>query len=275
MSFWRVQQPFSFDKPILKAPDHESTEALTIYDTEVSLDTTGKKVVPAGLFIARVNGVSRFLPRVNTTEDAASGDTAIKVDLQQVLKVGDVLQLLEQKAVLTMGGTFVVDDYVYLTFQTGSFAYKVTGTTPAAVATGLAEYINANRQIEARAVASAATVELYSVLGGPVTLSTNSASGTTVVTTPYAQQGFLGPISAINYETSMVTVPALAAALPAGSKVGVPTDEILGFHIHAIDFTYRDSCMVNAIHGAEAVYTDSFPYLDSSIRAQFPKIKFD
>ena len=273
MSYFYHQAPYQMEKPILKSVENiASTVPVSIDAVNVGLNKAARKVVPGGLWLASVNGVKRFLPRTSVTSAVSPGATQIPVDLQQVLKVGDSLRALEKKATITLGGTYVAGDVIYITYDNGSFAFKVTA--PGTVGADLTNYINAAASFDARAVLNGGNVELYSVQGGPLTVVTNSAAGT-ASTTAYAGQGFLGTITAINYETSVVTIgTATTISLSAGAKIGVPVDQIYGFHIHSVDFTERPVCILNAIDGSDGVYSQSFPYLDSEIKARFPRINF-
>jgi hypothetical protein len=276
MTYWNIQDDFYVDKPILRSAENiVAIQAVAISDVDVSFNEKGKKAVPAGMWLSKVNGLGRFLPRAKVTTAAPIGSTQIAVNLQQVFKIGDSLKYLEEKAVLTLGGTYVIGNNIYFLFDNGSLAYSVTDTTPANVAIGLAAYINASTQLEVRAVAVGSTVELYSVRGGSISLSTNSAAGTVVVTTPYTAAGYIGTITAINYATSTLMVSApTTQALAVGALIGSPVDEIVGFHETSVDFSYRPHVMLRAISGANGVYTQAFPYLDSEIKARFPKITF-
>lgn len=272
--YWNQQPSYVMDKPILRSSEFSSVEAILVQAADVFLNKEAAKVIPGGLWLSRVNGEGRLLPRVNVITEAAIGATEIEVDLQQVLKIGDPLKYLEKRADVTIGGTYVVGEYIYLTYDRGSIAYQVTDTAPADVATGFAAYINATPHYEVRAVANGTVVEIYSVLGGETSSSTNSDAGT-VVSAPYVDLGFIGIITAINYETGAVTVDTpTTVLLPVGAKVGTPVDEIVGFHIHSVDFTYMPQCALNAIDCSDGVYTAAFPYLDADIKSRFPRINF-
>lgn len=274
MSFFYHQAPYQVEKAILKSVENiSSTKSVRIEASTVGLNKEGRKVVPGGLWVASVGGATRFLPRAKTTTAVATGSTQIPVDLQQVFQVGDVLRTVERKASITLGGTFLAGDVIFVTYDTGTFAYTVKD--PANLAANLTNYINGTANFEGRAVLTGSTINLFSARGGSLSVLTNSAAGTVTVV-GYAGQGFLGKVTAIDYKTATVTIDtATTVALDQGAKVGVPVDLIHGFHIHSIDFTDRPTCNINAIDGADAVYSKSFPYLDSEIRARFPRIGFD
>jgi hypothetical protein len=274
MGHFTIHEPYQVDSPILRSVQNiESVQGITIESANVGISPNAKKTFPAGMFLAQVNGVNRFLPRTRVTTAVASGVNQLVVDHANVFRIGDVVQRLEQTATITVAGTWVVGDVVLVSYDKGSFSYTVDSTVAANIAQGIANVINA-QNVSVAATVAGAVVTLSSVNGSYLTATTNSAAGTLTIV-GYAAAGFIGTITAINYETRQLTFAAnISGDVAQGALIGVGVNKVYGLYRNSVDFSDKGACILSAISGADGVYSRALPYLDSDLVARFPRINF-
>ena len=274
--YYNQQQPFIQDKAILRSVDFDSITSVHIEAANVGMNSAGVKAVPAGLFLAKVGGVNRYLPRNKVTSAVATSSPNVVVNHPELFKVGDELHAYERLATLTLGGTIVAGDKVYISYLGQTVVYELATTTVATEAAAIADALASSPLADyfRFAYGSAGVINVYTTLADndAMTVEIQSTAGTLVLAA-FADQGIVGTISSIDYANKTLVLSANATvALDTGAIVSVPTEMIYGLNIHSNDYTYKSTLHLNAITGARGVYKQSLPYLDNSIRALFPKM---
>ena len=274
--YWYQPTPFVQDKAILRSAEYDSVTSVVIDATYVGLNSTNVKAVPAGLFLAQVNGVNRYLPRDYTTSAVTTSQNTIPVKMPELFLAGDEILAQERLATLTLGGTLVAADVIYVTYQGQSVRYVLTSGTAATEATGLASALKASGLADYFRFedAGSGVVNIYTTLNGNAELDVQivSTSGTAVVSA-FGERAVVGTVSVVDNENSRLTLTANAAvALDMGAIVGPAVEKIHGLNIHSQDYTYKGAFHLNAITGAKGVYKNALPYVDNSLMELFPKL---
>ena len=290
MSFWNIQRPFNQDKPVIGSHFFSAEKSVTLSATYVGLNEYGVKAVPAGLFIANVGGVDRFLPRdtVRTTALTSSSSTVVKVNYPELFQAGDVLYALEPEGLVTAAATWAAGDTATIRFSEPSLGIDVSythtqvGANLAALDDEIVAALNLSTNPLAKyarfEVGTAGQIKIFSK-GLVFTISVSSQTagdGTLVATTQLASAPrLIGTVSNVDYANKELDlVAASTVSLAAGGQLGTLTQEIYGLYNHSVDFTDRPLCTLKAIDRCDRVYTTALPYFDHQLMARFPRLKF-
>lgn len=283
MTFTRHEPPYLTDPQIIAFGDSgESAHSASILKSDIFPDQYGKYSLKAGLFVERTAGSNRLLRRATVTEPFAT--TTGKIDLWQLFKEGDNLEIPEPTVLLTVsalaqGATVLITAGGYS--DTFTFTGTVATTTTAA-ATELAAFINNSATLSRilRAASSVNAVRLFSADGATVQTVTIQTAGT-IARNPsdgvMSTRTVVGTILTIDRKDNpgLVTLTSSATTpVPAGVHVGIPAGEILGFINYSLNLDNADRQHVSIVTGACGVYENRLPYFDEDIRRQLPKIKF-
>ena len=289
MSFWNIQRPYRKDKPIVGSHYFSAEKSVTLSNTNVGLNEYGVKAVPAGLFIARVNGVDRFLPRDTVRGvDVATNSTQVQVNMPEVFNAGDVLYALEPQGLITLAATWDAGDTVTIRFSEPSLGIDIsyTHTQVGANLAALDDEIVAALNLSTNPLSEYARFEVGTegqiivFSKGLVFTMTATAvaagNGTATVTTALnSAPRLVGTVVGINNVTRTITLGANAVVgLAVGGQIGTLTQEIYGLYNHSVDFTDRPLCTLKAIDRCDRIYTISLPYFDHQLMARFPRLKF-
>jgi len=277
--YWNQESPYTVDKAILKSVENiESVTSIAVSASNVGMNIDGVKAVPAGLFLAKVSGVNRYLPRDKTRASVSTSVAAIPVNYPELFKAGDILFPLEKSATLTIGGTLVAGEKVYFSYKGTTVTYTLGSTSTTTEATALAAALTASAELAEKGLyftnPSNGVVGIFSMVGGDNEnfVSSNSDSGTFTLTA-FADQAVLGTVSSVDYANQEIDLVANAAvALRSGAVVGTLVDKIYGLQIHSGVYTNKPLCHLNAITGASGVYQGNLPYWDELLRETFPKL---
>jgi hypothetical protein len=290
MSFWNIQRPYRQDKPIVGSHYFSAEKSVTLSRDNVGLNQYGVQAVPAGLFIANVGGVDRFLPRdsVRTGALVASATTVINVNLPEVFKTGDVLYALEPQGLITAALTWAAGDTATIRFTEPSLGIDVsyTHTQVGANLAALDDEIVAALNLSTNPLSKYARFEVGT--SGQIVVfskglvftitvdSTTAGDGTLVATTQLnAAPRLIGTVASVSGTGRTVTLAAASAvALAVSGKFGTLTQEIYGLYNHSIDFTDRPLCTIKAIDRCDRIYTVALPYFDQQLMVRFPRLKF-
>lgn len=284
MAFWnRNDGSFFVDPPILANTGAEINVAnrnAHIDATYITPNAELKLQVPAGLFVANVNGVDRFLPRTKTnTLITGSSSTTFTTSLYNIFVPGDVLYTVEPYVTLTITSVSATQTQT-ITVDGITATATATTTSVTTTATEVATAINTTAGLNqiVYALSTAGVVYIYAKDGQ--TLYGVTEGGTVTATLSAATMSYnttaIGTISSIAYATGVVTLTAAASAtVPIGANLGVVgIQEIKGLHIHAIDFTVIKNRPISLYSVASAVRTQFLPYFDYTLIKKFPKILF-
>lgn len=289
MSFWNIQRPYYQDKPVVGSHYFSAERSITLSRDNVGFDQYGVKAVPAGLFIARVGGVDRFLPRAMVRETAVgTGSDQVKVTLPEVFSVGDVLYATEPQGLLTAALTWAAGDTATIRFSEPSLGIDVSythtqvGANLAALDDELVAALNLSTNPLSKyarfEVGAAGEIVVFSRgLVFEMTVDSSTAGdGTLTATTQLdATPRFVGTVASIDFTNRVITLGANAAVdVAVGGQVGTLTEEIYGLYNHSIDFTDRPLCTIKAIDRCDRIYTAALPYFDHQLMARFPRLKF-
>ena len=289
MPFWNLKEPFVQDKAVIGSIYFNATKSVTVEGQYVGLNNRGLKVVPAGLFLAEVGGVNRFLPR-DTVQTAVVGstDTAIEITLPEVFLAGDELYHLEPRGLITLAATWAAADTVTITFIEPSLGINVSythtqvGADLAALDDELVAALNTMTNplypYARFEVGAAGEIEVYSrgLEFEMVAAASTAGDGTATVTTPIDSTPLLiGTIQTVDYMNSTINLAAASAVdLGVGARFGVLASNIYGLYNHSKDFTEVPSCDLKAIERADRVYKAVLPYYDAELDARFPNMIF-
>lgn len=289
MAFWNVQEPYTQDKAIVGSIYFNATKSVTIAGSNVGLNSSGKKVVKPGLFLADVGGVNRFLPR-DTVQAAvtASTTTAIEVTMPELFLAGDVLYQLEPKGLITLADTWAADDTVTIRFYDSSqginveYTHTQVGANLAALDDELVAALNTSTNVLNKyarfEVGTAGQIYIYS-RGLEFTTevaATTAGDGTATVTTQVDPTPILvGTVSNVDYANSELDLAAASViSMGVGARIGTLTNDIYGLYNHSIDFTDVPYCDVKAITRADRIYKEALPYYDMALDVRFPNLMF-
>lgn len=289
MSFWNIQRPIDQDKPVVGSHHFSAERSVQIEKANVGNNKYGDKWVPAGLFIAKVEGETRFLPRDLVQGDVETTSNQVSVRYPELFKVGDALYATEPVGLITLAATWAAGDTVKIQFTVGSmgiqtqYLHTQVGANLAALDDELVAALNLETNplsTYARfEVGTAGQIIVYSK-GLPLELSVaavTAGDGTAVVTDEInLAPRYVGDVLFVDYEGQVLTLSANAAeAISEGGQIGTLTEELYGFYNHSIDFTERPSVTIKAIDRCDRVYTACLPYFDHQLVARFPRVKFD
>lgn len=290
MSYWNIRQPFSQDKAIIGTAHFNATKSVSIESQYVNLNASGVKVVPAGLFLAEVGGVNRFLPRdVVQTAVTGGADTAIVGTLPEVFLPSDELYHIEPQGLITLASAWAAGDTVTITFIEPSLGINVsyTHTQVGADLDALDDELVAALSMSTNPlypyarfeVGAAGEIEVYSrgYTFDMVVSATTAGAGTATVTTALVNTPVLiGTIANVDYANSTINLEAASAVdLGVGARFGVLVSKVYGLYNHSKDFTDTPTCDFKAIDRADKVYTKALPYYDQELDARFPNLIFD
>lgn len=289
MSYWNIQRPFVQDKAVVGSIYFNAEASVTIDSDNVSLNEYGSKSVTAGLFLAKVNGVNRFLPADYVRGAAvATGSPSVQVNMPEVFKTGDVLYATEPEGLLTLAATWAAADTATIRFSEPSLGIDVqyTHTQVGANLTALTPEIIAALNLSTNPLSKYARFEIGTAgqikvfsKGLVFTITVDSLTngdGTFVATTQLASvPRLVGTIASINNVTRTLTLGADAAVgVGVGGHVGTLAEEIYGLYNHSVDFTDRPVQVLKAIDRADRVYLAAVPYINGRLIAKFDRIKF-
>lgn len=290
MSFWNLKEPFTQDKAVVGSIYFNATKSVTINAQNVGLNSSGLKVVPAGLFLADVGGAVRFLPR-DTVQTAVTGgaDTAIEGTLPVVFLAGDEIYHLEPSGLITLALTWAAADTVTITISEPSLGINVSythtqvGADLNALDDELVAALNtATNPLYPYArfeVGAAGEIEVYSrgYEFNMVVAATTAGDGTATVTNQLDSTPVLvGTVSTVDYANNTLNLAAAAAVdLGVGARIGVLSSNIYGLYNHSKDFTDVPYCDLKAIERADRVYKAALPYYDQELDARFPNMIFE
>lgn len=286
MAFWNVEKPFNQDKVSVGSIYFNAVNAVNVDATTVSPNAEGRKIVPAGLFIAQVNGTDRFLPRAKATEVVESGTTqAISVDNTSVFLAGDMLYHLEADGLLTVeegtaGNTITVRfteptsglDVAYTHTQVGATLAELTAELLSALnspSSALSEY--------ARFDGNGTDGEIVVHSQGTSFTIAGSATGTATIAVTQLDfaDKLVGTIASVDPVAGVLNLAAVSGQdLNATGLIGTKVDRIYGLYNHSVDFTNRPYCDLKVIERCDRVYKSGLPYYDGSLKARFPNMIF-
>lgn len=238
----------------------------------ISRNKQGKNALPEGMFVSKKNGEHRFLPRARVI--APTSGSRIKVGNPYCFVPGDVLEILNPSAMLTVSGVGEAG----ITFNNQTFKYVPVGAANATeAATILAAHFNRipNLSKNLEFIATGANLYVYSPAGRPLATFTPSGTLGSTVTTTAANTVPVGTVSSIDPLTEEIVLgSAVVGTLPVGSSIGVPQDEVLGIFPHSIDFTEGGVTgrALGVVHKAY-IYKLHLPYYDNSLVYECPDLE--
>jgi hypothetical protein len=251
----------------------------TVQNTYISLNTEARKQVPAGLFVAQVGNVLRFLPRTKLTAVTATGAATVTASPTNIFVAGDVLTVVEPYSTLTIT-TVTVAQTVTVTVEGLTATATATTNNTTTTASEVATAINATAGLSdlVRAASITNKVFIFAVDGltnraitTAGTVTSAALSSATLVPNATA----VGTIAFIDYTTGVITLTGNASvALPIGTNIGVRVNAIVGLHVHAVDYTVataKDLALYTIANGVRIQY---LPYFDGDIARRFPGINF-
>jgi hypothetical protein len=285
MAHFRYGEWTEQEKPIYKSTSTiGSTKGVQILAANVGLNKDGKKTVPAGLFMAKVGGVNRFLPRAKTEAAVTTGSPNIEVAYPELFLAGDEIYHIEPKTAITLAATWAAGDTLEIAY--GSVAYRATAT---ATPTILDEYISEFAELFNASPLSKHLRFEADLANDKIVVYTHGTKYTVRVTATTAGNGtatldaqvssaptYLGKVSRVDHAAKTVVLEAnSAAAVGEGGRIGTMIEEMYGLHASNVDFKYRDRADLNAVTEARAIYKISLPYYDEEIDEQFEKLTIE
>ena len=280
MPYFNQSQTFNTDKAILAFTEGNIANiSVTIDNTYVGLNSELRRVVPEGLFVAEVGNVNRFLPRAKVTQAISASATTFKMSPYNIFVPGDILFVNDPYSILTVAASSATQTQV-ITVNGRSATATVTTSDTTTSATEIAAAINSAAYLNQMvyAISDASAVYIFSKNG--ITNIPITESGTVTATLSSAilatNNTAIGTISNIDPVTGTITLAANASvALPIGTGIGVPVNNILGLHVHSVDFTLATAKSCALYTQAAGVRTQYLPYFDGLIKDLFPKMLFD
>lgn len=287
--YWNIQKPINQDPAIIGSMHFSAEKSVTVSQANVGLDSNNVRAVPAGLFVARVGGVDRFLPRDLVRETAvATNSTVVKVNYPEIFNVGDMLYATEPEGLITLTDAWAPDDTLRIELRERSLGIDVayTHTQVGADLDALDDELVTALNLPSNPLAQYARFEvggsgeiLVFSKGLEFQLSvaaSTAGAGTAAVTTQVdPAPRFVGVVASIDAPNRTITLSANATvAIAVGGQIGTLTDEIYGLYNHSIDFTDKPVVVIKAIDRADRVYTAQMPYFDHQLMARFPRMKF-
>lgn len=288
MAHWTQPTPYNNDKVVIGSKNFNSTTGVNIKSEHVGLNSAGKKVVPAGLFLAEVGGVNRFLPRDMAQAGITTGSAAVEVSMPELFLVGDMIYQLEPEGLITLAATWAANDTVTIRFIEPSkginvqYTHTQVGANLAALDDELVAALNlATNPLSKYArfeVGTAGQIKIFTKgLTFTVSVVANTAGdGTATVTTAIdATPVLVGTVASIDHANSTLTLGANAAkALSEGARIGVLASDVYGVHAHSIDFSDTNAVQINAVDVCDRVYIAGMAYYDQELDARFPNLIF-
>ncbi len=284
MAFWnRNFGSYSVDPPILANTGADINIAnRNAYITSQFLTPNSdlKLLVPAGLFVANVNGVDRFLPRTKVnTLITGSTSTSFTASPYNIFVPGGDLFTVEPYVTLTITAAAATSTQT-ITIDGITATATASSTSVNTTATEVAIAINATAGLNQKVYALAALGVVFIYAKDGQTLYSVTEGGTATANLSAATMSYnttaIGTIGSVAYATGVVTFTAAASAtVPVGANLGLAgIQEIKGLHIHAIDFTVIKTHSISLYSVASAVRTQFLPYFDYTLIRHFPKILF-
>lgn len=280
MAYFNQGTTYAIDPAILAFTEGNIANiSVTVDDDYITLNADDKKIVPAGMWVADVAGVYRFLPRATVTQAATTSDTTLKFSPYNVFVAGDVLYFTEPYVTLTITASTAAQTQ---TITVLGFTATATATTTnvTTTATEVVAAINSTAGLSDLVYAVNAAGVVYIFAKDGVTNYGVTEGGTVTATLSAATMSrnttAIGTISTITNSTGLVTLTGTAsAAVPIGAHIGVAGAKVLGLHVHAVDYTIAYSKDLALYTQAAGVRTQYLPYFDGAIKAAFPKMLFD
>jgi hypothetical protein len=288
MSNWNIQETYRADKAVVGSIHFNATKSVSLENTNIGLNSEGKKVTKAGLFLAKVGGVNRFLPR-DVVQSAVTASANLPVTMPEIFLPGDEIYHLEPQGLVTLSSVWAAGDKLTLRFIEPSQGINISYThtqVGADLAALLPELVTALNDPTnplhsyARFEAGGAgelkiftrgkvfTVEASAVTAGAGAVAiTNEISATPV---------YLGVVSHTDYANSTVVLTGNSAAnLGEGARVGTLVEDIYGLYNHGIDFTNKPTETLKAIERCDRVYKSGLAYYDDELASRFPNLIFE
>ena len=267
MVTWNQRAPYLTDKAILAFADGVQTPiSVTVPDTFITAGESypGRKTVPAGLFVAEVNDVFRFLPRAKLLAGFA-GAISFTASPSYVFAAGDVLFDLAPSNIITLGGTYVGGDIVTVTVD--NLRQRIVtgaGVPVASVVTAINSGILSSlvTAFALNATQIRLTSNDFTARQALVVAIIASSAGTIAASSATFIVGNqpLGTVASVTPSTDTITLTiASGLTLPAGTAIGIPTDSILGLYVHSIDFTDTPTKDLGLVTAADGVYQQALP----------------
>lgn len=293
MAFYNVSESFGVDKAIIAfARGAYAQRSVSVNRDYVSSDANNnnRRSVPAGLFVAEVGANQyRFLPRTKTTAEITTSSTNASLgNLSYLFKANDVLYVVEPYAIITLGGSIASGQVLTVNIGGRTASINLTGSVAGDQATVVANGINAAPYIAdvAKAVADTVNGKVVVTSVDGVTEHSFAISGTAVSTGGTSITGSvtklttnttaIGTIASINSTSGVATLAANASvALPVGVNIGVYVNNILGLHVHSVDYTSAEIRDLALYTEALGVRTNLLPYYDGDIKRRLPNLQFD
>jgi hypothetical protein len=274
--YYYQPERFVQDKAILRSVNYDSNTTVIMEAANVGFNSKMVKAVTGGLFLAKAGAVNRYLPRAKTTAAVTTGQALVPVTMPELFLAGDQVRTFERLATLTVGGTLVVGENVFVSYKGQTVSYTFTSTVAATEAAGLLAALQASSlSLYFRFTSGGgAVINVYSTLSDNEELSVAVQSvAATFVLSAFAEGAFIGTVSSVDSANSRLVLSANAAvAVPSGAIVAVAVDQVYGLNIHSNDYTYKPTLHLNAITGAAGVYKAALPYIDNSLIELFPKL---
>lgn len=293
MAFYNVSESFGVDKAILAyARGTFAQRSVSVNRDYITPDANNnyRRSVPAGLFVAEIGSNQyRFLPRTKTSEAiTTSSPNASLGKLSYLFKTNDVLYAVEPYAVINLGGSIANGQVLTVTVGGRPTSINLTSGVVGDQATVVANGVNSAPYLSSivKAVADVVNGKVVLLSWDGVTEHPLSISGTAVSTGGTSIAGSvtklttnatpIGTIASINGESGTATLTSNAsAALPAGVNIGVYVNNILGLHVHSVDYTSAEIRDLALYTEALGVRIHLLPYFDGDIARRFPNMQFD
>jgi len=265
----------------------------------VGADGVAQKLFAPGYFAGSIPGSNkaRILPRTRTTAAVVTTAATMTVFDPQIFIPTDIITTISASGAITIGPatgvTWVAGDIATAVVAGVSVSYTVqasdvAGTTPQtaqAIATKLLAAIVGDYRLvsRVRGQALAGIISLFSrdlTTLHTLTVSKTGVNGTITASGATFTAGgtLVGTVSAINVDTSIITLTANAAiAVNPGVPVGVVTSSPANLGMiqptQPIDLL-RDLSTDVGLFTSASVYGARMPYWDAQLANLFPEITF-
>lgn len=266
------------------------TRSITLENKNVPLDDNDARTVPAGAIISEVNNNYRFLPRVNTTQNIATGATQLNVSNPFSLKIGDVLDVVLPYEIIEVGTAGSTGDTVTVTVNSDIVvtAYVTADENGDKVKNAdlIASQINSNLQASRHVSAysdgvDSVWVTAKNIFDRPsIAVSTSGVGVFNLIRNSgsiYLQTTSIGAITAIDRVNGTVTIDApsgLSNIVPSDMPIGVRDANILGLICNDYDMTDKYVQNFALLTQSNGVYKNRLPYLDDDVESQLSQIVF-
>lgn len=278
MSYFNRYRQYESEGQVFHVPHGiRTTRSAKLLKKFVSINKMSNFELPAGMFIARTkdtNGdtVFRPLPHATVTTASTTSSPRFKVKMPYSLVAGDVLNIIEPYATITVASTALGT----LTAAGQTYTYTPTGASTAAeAATKWVEYLNNTALANVyRFVANAEIITVFeNDLNKTSTLTPTGGLGTTAATTALNTTE-IGTVASIDPETEEVVLAANAAvAVPVGYSVGAKVDDIYGLYGHAIVFNDYRQNMDIAVVDEGKLKLSVLPFWSNYIKNYLPRVE--